>query len=53
MVRCTNSLYKVVGGSSSMQMWVPTPLGLHTIGVNALDWKGGVGVAAVHVTRTY
>jgi acid phosphatase len=46
-------LYKKFGGSSSLQTWVPTPMGLHKIGVNAWDKKGAVGVSEVHVTRTY
>lgn len=46
-------LYQKYGGSSSLQAWVPTPLGLHKIGVNAWDKKGAVGVSEVHVTRTY
>jgi len=46
-------LYKKYGGSSWLQCWVPTPLGLHKIGVNAWDQKGAVGVSEVHVTRTY
>ena len=46
-------LYQKYTGSSSLQAWVPTPLGLHAIGVNAWDNKGGVGVNVVHVTRTY
>ncbi|MFZ0704936.1 MAG: alkaline phosphatase family protein [Candidatus Korobacteraceae bacterium] len=46
-------LYKKYPGSSSLQAWVPTPLGLHIIGVNAWDIKGAVGVSEVHVTRTY
>jgi acid phosphatase len=46
-------LYKKYPGSSSLQAWVPTPLGLHKIGVNAWDWKGAVGVSEVHVTRTH
>lgn len=40
-------------GSPSLQVWVPTPLGLHKIGVNAWDNKGAAGVAEVHVTRTH
>ncbi len=47
------NLYRVLRGSPSMQLWVPTPFGLHTIGVNAWDVKGQVGVSLVHVTRTY
>jgi acid phosphatase len=47
------SLYQTMQGSSAMQMWVPTPLGKHVIGVNAWDGTGGVGVAEVHVTRTW
>jgi acid phosphatase len=47
------NLYTRATGSPTLQMWVPTPLGLHTIGVNAWDNKGAVGVALVHVTRTY
>lgn len=47
------TLYRVLRGSPSMQLWVPTPLGLHTIGVNAWDVKGSVGTSLVHVTRTY
>ena len=46
-------LYQKYGGGSSLQTWVPTPLGLHIIGVNAWDVKGSVGVSQVHVTRTY
>jgi hypothetical protein len=46
-------LYKRYKGSPSLQAWVPTPLGLHKIGVNAWDFKEGVGVSEVHVTRTY
>lgn len=46
-------LYAYASGSPSLQMWVPTGMGFHTIGVNAWDGTGGVGVAAVHVTRTY
>ncbi len=46
-------LYQKYSGSSSLQAWVPTPLGLHKIGVNAWDVKGAVGVSEVHVTRTY
>ncbi len=46
-------LYKKYGGSSSLQAWIPTPMGLHKIGVNAWDKKGAVGVREVHVTRTY
>lgn len=47
------SLYKVVGGSSTMQMWVPTTMGFHTIAVNAWDRTGQVGQGVVHITRTY
>ena len=47
------NLYARATGSPNLQMWVPTPLGLHTIGVNAWDSMGAVGVALVHVTRTY
>jgi acid phosphatase len=46
-------LYKKFAGSSSLQVWVPTPLGLHKIGINAWDSNGAVGVSEVHVTRTY
>ncbi len=46
-------LYAYSNGSPTLQMWVPTPMGLHTIGVNAWDGTGAVGVAVVHVTRTY
>lgn len=45
--------YKFIGGSSSMQMWVPTPMGQHIIGVNAWDKIGAVGVSEVHITRRY
>ncbi len=48
-----SKLYKIVGGSSTLQMWVPTPMGFHTIAVNAWDWTGEVGQGVVHVTRTY
>ena len=47
------ALYQKYKGSKSLQAWVPTPLGLHKIGVNAWDNKGAVGVSEVHVTRTY
>ena len=46
-------LYQKVAGPGPLQMWVPTPMGLHTIAVNAWDGKGSVGVASEHVTRTY
>jgi hypothetical protein len=46
-------LYATASGSPTLQMWVPTPTGLHTIGVNAWDGTGAVGVALVHVSRTY
>lgn len=46
-------LYQKYKGSQSLQVWVPTPLGLHIIGVNAWDVKDGVGVSEVHVKRTY
>lgn len=46
-------LYAFASGSPSLQMWVPTAMGPHTIGVNAWDVNGAVGVALVHVTRTY
>lgn len=46
-------LYKRYAGSPSLQTWVPTPMGLHKIGVNAWDVKGVVGVSEVHVIRTY
>ena len=46
-------LYAYAHGSPTLEMWVPTPMGLHTIGVNAWDGTGAVGVALVHVTRTY
>lgn len=39
--------------SNTLQMWVPTPMGQHNIGVNAWDGKGAVGTANVHVTRKY
>lgn len=45
-------LYAFTNGSSTLQMWVPTPMGLHIIGVNAWDKAGAVGVAIVHITRT-
>jgi phosphatidylinositol-3-phosphatase len=47
------SLYAYANGAPTMQMWVPTPLGQHLIGVNAWDTSGAVGVATVHITRTY
>lgn len=47
------SLYRVLSGSSSLQMWVPTAMGRHIIGVNAWDGTGAVGVAEVHVNRTW
>ena len=46
-------LYQRYSGASSLHVWVPTPMGLHKIGVNAWDVKGAVGVKEVHVIRTY
>jgi len=46
-------LYAYANGAPLLQMWVPTPLGYHTIGVNAWDKTGAVGISVVHVTRTY
>jgi hypothetical protein len=47
------SLYSYALGSPSLQMWVPTAMGQHIIGVNAWDGTGSVGVREVHITRTY
>ena len=47
------SLFEVLPGSAAINAWVPTPFGLHLIGVNAWDHKGGVGVNTVYITRTY
>lgn len=38
---------------SSLNIWVPTSIGPHTIGVNAWDSHNGVAVDTVHITRTY
>lgn len=47
------ALYKYANGSAAMQMWVPTPMGLHTIQVCVWDGNGKMGSAEIHVTRTY
>jgi hypothetical protein len=46
-------LYAYANGAPTLQMWVPTPMGLHVIGVNAWDHTGAVGVSEIHVTRTH
>lgn len=46
-------LYARATGSPTLQIWVPTSMGQHTIGVNAWDVTGAVGVSHVHITRTY
>lgn len=46
-------LYSYADGSTSLQMWVPLPMGFHIIGVKAWDGTGDVTTDTVHVTRTW
>jgi acid phosphatase len=46
-------LYSYAHGAPTLQMWVPTPMGLHAIALNAWDSTGRVASTTVHVTRTY